>query len=146
MSFFNDDMSDISDPDYDPYDDIKNERFFKCKRGHRIGTTRWCCRECWVEQKNLNQEKNERVFNYLFNNHDDDHSNYYYKPPDFDFEFNPLLEYYKILQLIPPKTKEQIRKQYLKLSLKHHPDKNNNSLLSVNKFQEIASAYEKLIL
>tara|TARA_R110000796_G_scaffold156561_3_gene273346 strand:+ start:1002 stop:1421 length:420 start_codon:yes stop_codon:yes gene_type:complete len=122
--------------DYDPYDDKKNGRYFKCQRGHYIMDTRWCCKECWLEQQEYNKKKKERTFEYLFgdftniNNTD---------------EFDPLLEYYKILQLIPPKTKEEIRKQYLKLSLKHHPDKNNNSITSVTKFQEIATAYNKLI-
>ena len=42
-----------------------------------------------------------------------------------------------------PKLKE-IRKRFMKLSLVHHPDKNNGSLESKTKFQAILRAYETL--
>jgi hypothetical protein len=41
-------------------------------------------------------------------------------------------------------TQEYIKKQFHKLALINHPDKNNNSLESTNKFQQINEAYEYL--
>lgn len=52
---------------------------------------------------------------------------------------------YKILGLEKNATIEQIKKAYRKLSLKHHPDRNNNSNESTIKFQAINAAYETLI-
>ena len=40
-----------------------------------------------------------------------------------------------------PKLKD-IRKRFMKLSLLHHPDKNNGSKEAKSKFQEILKAYE----
>jgi hypothetical protein len=40
---------------------------------------------------------------------------------------------------------ETLRKKYLKLSLLHHPDKNNNTNTSKEKFQEITEAYNLLL-
>ena len=53
-------------------------------------------------------------------------------------------KYYKILELQPSASEDAIKKSYRKLSLKHHPDRNNNSEESKKKFQEINEAYEKL--
>lgn len=41
-------------------------------------------------------------------------------------------------------THEYIKRQYHKLALKNHPDKNGNSVESTNKFQELNEAYEYL--
>ena len=41
-------------------------------------------------------------------------------------------------------TQEYIKKKYHKMALKHHPDKNDNTLFSTNKFQKIHEAYEYL--
>ena len=139
-----DDISSDSDDDYDPYDDMKNGRIPKCKYGVFYGVAGYCCNKCHQEQKRKREalKKNywNGVFETMFNNNE-------YVPEDLKetFKFDPLLEYYKILQLIPPQTREQVRKQYLKLSLKHHPDKNSDSIVSVKKFQEINEAYNKLI-
>ena len=40
--------------------------------------------------------------------------------------------------------KEYIKKKYHKMALKHHPDKNDNTIHSTNKFQKIHEAYEYL--
>jgi hypothetical protein len=40
---------------------------------------------------------------------------------------------------------EDIKKQYHKLALKNHPDKNGNTIESTKKFQEIKRAYEYLM-
>lgn len=52
--------------------------------------------------------------------------------------------YYKKLGLEKNASKEEIKKAYRALSMKHHPDKNNNSEESNKKFQEINEAYEIL--
>ena len=41
-------------------------------------------------------------------------------------------------------TQEYIKKKYHKMALKHHPDKNDNTIYSTNKFQKIHEAYEYL--
>ena len=53
--------------------------------------------------------------------------------------------YYDILGVDRTATAAEIRKKYLKLSLKYHPDKNpNNSEEAKAKFVEIGAAYETL--
>ena len=48
----------------------------------------------------------------------------------------------KSLDLISLRTKEDVRKKYLKLSRKYHPDMEGGS---TEKFQEIREAYEVLV-
>jgi len=48
----------------------------------------------------------------------------------------------KTLDLISLRTKEDVRKKYLKLSRKYHPDMEGGS---TEKFQEIRQAYEVLV-
>ncbi len=53
--------------------------------------------------------------------------------------------YYEILGVSPTSTQVEIRKAYLKLSLKHHPDKNRDNVPAAQaKFVEIGRAYEVL--
>ena len=54
---------------------------------------------------------------------------------------------YDILEVSPQNlTPEVLRKQYLKLALKHHPDKNpENTEEAKKKFQEINQAYEEIM-
>ena len=58
---------------------------------------------------------------------------------------NEQKDLYKILEIERNATSDEIKKAYRKLSLKHHPDRNNNSNESKVKFQEINLAYETLI-
>lgn len=51
---------------------------------------------------------------------------------------------YQILGVSPSSSSEEIRQAYKKLASKWHPDKNNGSVQSAEKFKEIKSAYETL--
>lgn len=55
-----------------------------------------------------------------------------------------MANYYEILELTTTATDADIRKAYKKLSLKWHPDKNNNSTEATNKFKQISEAYQVL--
>ena len=54
------------------------------------------------------------------------------------------MSFYKVLDISESASQDEIKKQYRKLSLIHHPDKNNNSKESQEKFQKISEAYETL--
>lgn len=54
------------------------------------------------------------------------------------------MNYYKVLDLKPDASQEDIKKAYRKLSLQFHPDRNKNSEESVKNFQAINEAYETL--
>ena len=53
-------------------------------------------------------------------------------------------DYYKILNVAENATADEIKKSYRKLSMIHHPDKNQNNAASTEKFQNISAAYEVL--
>ena len=54
-------------------------------------------------------------------------------------------DYYKVLGLKRDATEEQIKKQFKKLAVRYHPDKNqDNPEAAKVKFQKIANAYETL--
>jgi DnaJ family protein B protein 4 len=53
-------------------------------------------------------------------------------------------KYYEILEIESNSTPDDIKKSYRKLSLLHHPDKNGNSVESINKIQDINEAYDVL--
>jgi DnaJ family protein B protein 4 len=52
--------------------------------------------------------------------------------------------FYSILEVPETATMDEIKKSYRRLSLIHHPDKNNNSSDSVARFQKIGEAYDVL--
>ena len=54
--------------------------------------------------------------------------------------------FYKILGVDEKSSKEEIKKAYRGLSLKHHPDRNKNNAESNTLFQKINEAYDKLYL
>jgi hypothetical protein len=54
------------------------------------------------------------------------------------------MDSYKILGIRRTATQEEIKKAYRQLAMKWHPDRNNNSSISVTKFHEIADAYKAL--
>jgi len=53
-------------------------------------------------------------------------------------------DYYKILQVQPTASYEEIKKSYRKLALKYHPDKNPNNQEAESRFKELNEAYEVL--
>ena len=53
-------------------------------------------------------------------------------------------DYYKILEVQPNSSLEDIKKSYRRLSLKHHPDRNGGSVDAVKKFQQISEAYDNI--
>ena len=55
-----------------------------------------------------------------------------------------LKDYYRLLELKPSATQQEIKKAYRKLALQYHPDKNNNDPYATFKFAEIKEAYEVL--
>ena len=92
--------------------------------------TRWCSKDCWINQR-YKQDNN--------NYDNDDFMNYdnYKNTDDFIYKTE-----YDILQIEPPIDELKLKKQYHKLSLKHHPDKGGDS----NTFIKIKDAYNNLLL
>ncbi len=55
-----------------------------------------------------------------------------------------LKDYYYFLGINNDATEDDIKKAYRKLSLKYHPDKNENDEYFANRFREVQEAYETL--
>jgi molecular chaperone DnaJ len=55
-----------------------------------------------------------------------------------------LKDYYKILEVAPLATQQEIKKSFRRLALKYHPDKNAGNHLAEAQFKEIQEAYEVL--
>ena len=92
-----------------------------------ITDTRWCSKECWINQrkkKTFEEYVDEKIFGNVYKQNTYDNMN----------EWN-------ILKLEPPKTEEEIKKSYIKLALKYHPDKGGSN----DKFIELQNAYKTLI-
>jgi len=124
MSIF-DEIDENIDNNYDPY----KPDIFYCKRGSRISLNLdYCCNACFQEQKQKRLKNRYARFQDFIIEEDD----YVYK----------LNDDYKTLQLIPPKTFTEIKKQYRKLALKYHPDKKTGNH---DQFIKITDSYNRLI-
>jgi curved DNA-binding protein CbpA len=55
-----------------------------------------------------------------------------------------LKDYYKILEVTPLATPQEIKRSFRRLALKYHPDKNNGDHLSAALFREVQEAWEVL--
>lgn len=54
------------------------------------------------------------------------------------------IDYYKILGVNESASSDEIKKAYRKLSMKHHPDRNQNDPKSTEIFQNVSAAYDTL--
>jgi molecular chaperone DnaJ len=54
------------------------------------------------------------------------------------------MNYYEVLGVTPKSSQSDIKKAYRKLALQYHPDKNPGNEVAVQKFKEVAQAYEVL--
>ena len=99
----------------------------------------WCCKECYKEERKYYYKNKDNLFNNLFNNYYSDNYNYYFEK---EKKQTPLNIDWENLNLNPPKTLKQIKKQYRLLCLKHHPDKGGNS----QDFIKITDSYNNLII
>ncbi|PHR28720.1 MAG: hypothetical protein COA36_05320 [Desulfotalea sp.] len=52
-----------------------------------------------------------------------------------------MKDYYKILELSTKCTEDEIRKNYRKLAMRYHPDRNPDDPAAEDKFKEVAEAY-----
>jgi predicted ester cyclase len=59
--------------------------------------------------------------------------------------FAALKDYYAILEVSPTATVPEIKQAYRKLVMVYHPDKNNEDLYALSRFNEIKEAYEVLM-
>ena len=143
--------------DYDPYDTTgKYGQYGTCHKGVNFSSTGWCCIPCERDRmrrrKQYNQMKNNCLKNGDFNfscSYNLNNTRFFDSDNCFnDFRYvcvdeDPILEIdndWKILGLVPPKTKEELKKKYRKLCLKHHPDKGGNS----QDFIKITDSYNTL--
>jgi curved DNA-binding protein CbpA len=63
----------------------------------------------------------------------------------FEKKDRKMKDYYYILGIRQTATVEEVKKAYKKLSLKFHPDLNNNDDFFLERFKEIQEAYEILV-
>eukprot|EP01080_Neovahlkampfia_damariscottae_P010769 gene10769-3388_t len=54
-------------------------------------------------------------------------------------------KHYKILGIAKTSSLEEIKKQYYKLSMKYHPDRNPDNLEATEKFQKFSESYHAII-
>lgn len=55
-----------------------------------------------------------------------------------------MKNFYKILEVAPTATNDEIKKSYRRLALKYHPDRNPENKTAEAKFKEVAEAYKVL--
>jgi len=129
---------------FDPYDNTgKYGQFGVCFRGVNISKSGWCCIPCEKDRmlkRRLDKQARDNIFFEQFTRSETFEQNYRYVKKE-----EPILQItndWKILGLIPPKTKKELKKRYRQLILKHHPDKGGNS----EQFVKITDSYNTLCL
>tara|TARA_R110000803_G_scaffold142130_1_gene208483 strand:+ start:4674 stop:5048 length:375 start_codon:yes stop_codon:yes gene_type:complete len=106
-----------------------------CKVCNNRVSNGWCSESCWNTQR-----KQKFKYNFLNNNIFTD-TNF----DDLNVDNTSSSAYkdeYTILEIIPPTTNIEIKKQYYKLSLKYHPDK---VIGKEEQFIKVCDAYNTLI-
>ena len=98
---------------------------------YKISSTGWCCKTCWIN----------KTTKYSTATQSEEDVNIPTKKEYFKKEHFINKKEYDILQIEPPKTENEIKKQYYKLCLKYHPDKGG----SQEDFIKINDAYNILI-
>jgi len=127
--FFDSTDEENCDDNYNPYVDN-----YLCKRNKPCNIkTAYCCRECELERMRERRDNLKNTFNFYNQFFNDENIN---KP-----NISILDKLIKKLQLVPPKTSKEIKKQYYKLCKVYHPDKKGGDH---NKFLELNETYEKI--
>tara|TARA_R110002126_G_scaffold132644_2_gene276659 strand:- start:364 stop:723 length:360 start_codon:yes stop_codon:yes gene_type:complete len=99
---------------------------------YKISSTGWCCKTCWINKTTKYSTDNVNI---------PTKKEYFAsKAAQRERDFINKKEY-DILQIEPPKTENEIKKQYYKLCLKYHPDKGG----SQEDFIKLNDAYNILI-
>ena len=123
--------SDVEE-DYNPYDNYANNRYRKCIYGAYILEDGYCCHQCFLKEKEIRNNIKDNFINNIFG----------YTIIEDIFN-NNINEDWKTMELNPPKTNKELRKQYRLLSLKYHPDKKDGSN---EKFIKLKNAYDNLVM
>ena len=145
------------DDDYDPYDTTgKYGQYGTCKRGINKSSTGWCCMECEKDRMKRRRQYNEMKERWIKDPfHNEFNPTYHFNDKNFfdsdncfkDFIFSDVSKNedisidWKNLNLIPPKTKQEIKKSYRRLCLTHHPDKGGKAV----DFVRITDSYNNLM-
>src|SRR5436190_23839492 len=59
-------------------------------------------------------------------------------------DFDPSVDYYKVLGVAEKSTADEIKKAYRKLAKSHHPDSTGGDKTKEKRFKEVSNAYEVL--
>jgi len=122
--------------DYNYWDE--RQYYPKCPKCNQpISSTRFCSRECWINQRQQRQTLEDFI-----------NETFKHIPPPPKYEQKTYTRGkqcysndWNVLGLVPPKTETELRKQYKKLALLYHPDKCGDS----DKFIQIKNSYDNLI-
>ncbi len=115
--------------DYNYWDE--RQYYPKCPKCNQpISSTRFCSRECWIQQRQQRQTLEDFI-----------NETFKHIPPPPKYEQKTYSNDWNVLGLVPPKTETEIRKQYKKLALMYHPDKCGDT----DKFIQIKNSYDNLI-
>lgn len=138
------DIDEVDDT-YNPYDKYANNRIKKCKYGNFYDNTNYCCNKCFQENKYYKKLNKQNYINNLFNQNNKNNKNNQNNKRYNIFEEEAKEEIdddWKTLKLQPPKSLNEIKKQYHKLSLKCHPDKGGTN----EDFIKLNNSYNNLMI